>query len=229
LSQQGGELGRYGGYPERPDHGRYPQFADEIDRQKAEEERVNLRHGTEDWNISQAMRILCLMFGALDSYQINQSMRIEWPAFLIDYKGCWSSTLQQVMVIHAAMISCQIPLSAYRWVRERFLPVQIRLPHGLVVLGLLSTLAMNSNQRGLEHTVFVTGRHTSLEKMARDIVLVNPDSKVPIGLLPDFTHFRQAPKEILERTKLLYGDRIFEKGEEIAYSLIPLDGIRTVG
>ncbi|KAH7081916.1 hypothetical protein BKA63DRAFT_222958 [Paraphoma chrysanthemicola] len=231
LSLQGGELGSYGAQPDWPAWlTQRPRSHDGVDGRDVEAEVEELRNGTGDWLISQAVSILCLMFGSFDSHLLNERMRGEWPYFLHRYEGCWSSRLLQVMVIHAAMISCQIPLSAYHWLIERFVPVEIRLPSGLDVLGFDSKLAMNFRQPGSKHEVSIAGRQTSLTgiaEIARNIVLVDPESKVPIGLLPDFTYVGQGREEFLKRTKLLYGDRVLVIDGQIVHALTPLDSAST--
>jgi hypothetical protein len=64
------------------------------DRRDVERRLKKSRHGAGDWIISQVMRILCLMLGALNDHIINSLMHLEWLEFLPGYHGCWSSRLQ---------------------------------------------------------------------------------------------------------------------------------------
>jgi hypothetical protein len=130
MSQRGGELGKNGSYPDRPGHGEDWKVLKANSESSAVDRNERTQRNREQRNreqriIAQATRILSLMFGAVDESMINQSMRKEWPAFQRDIKNYWPEEIQKAMVFHAAMVSCQLPLSAYYWARERFVPVRI--------------------------------------------------------------------------------------------------------
>ena len=109
------------------------------------------------------------------------------------------------------------------WARERFVPVQINLPGGQVLLGLLAKLAYESSTGMIEKPLIIVGRHLPPGKIGCDMVLVDPKSKIPLGILPDFTFIGQDSNDRIQGLKLVYGGLILEsENSEMALAVEPL-------
>jgi hypothetical protein len=63
--------------------------------------------------------------------------KADWRAWARDLPKEWSIELQRTVLLCAAMLSCQVPLSSLEWASERFLPVLVRFT-SQIVLGLLA-------------------------------------------------------------------------------------------
>jgi hypothetical protein len=83
-----------------------------------------------------------------------------------------------------------------------------------------------TNELLTEHFMFSGGRHSKVVSLGKDLVLVHPRLGVPVGLLPDFLHFRRTDEEIVERMRTLYYDvAVGITPSGVARIHIPLDVI----
>ncbi|RYP42232.1 hypothetical protein DL767_000396 [Monosporascus sp. MG133] len=236
VSHKADELSKYGAYPESTWKIRYLRTllsrgagfdqacVMRIQEAIAEERQ---RRASEEWIIPQAMKILDLIFGAVDRYQENLVLRSDWHVFRNDSNAEWPADLRRAMIFLAAMINCKVPLSAYEWAQKHFMPVRVDLQEGGTILGLLARGLAGETSRGFPRSVFVAGRHVSRVTRGRDIVLVDPKSKVPIGLLPDFSHPVQPTDEFFRRMRMLYGQLVVttHDGQHSMFVHLPLSAV----
>ncbi|RYP53090.1 hypothetical protein DL768_001867 [Monosporascus sp. mg162] len=236
LSHKAGELSKYGAYPESA---REISLLKALLKDGANRDQANVmgiheaiaeegqRRASEEWIIPQAMKILDLMFGTVDKYQNNAVLRSEWHIFRNGSDAEWPADLRRAMIFLAAMVSCQVPLSAYEWAQKHFMPVRVDFRESGTLLGLLARGGSGETSRGLPGSVYVAGRHVSRVTRGRDIVLVDPKSKVPIGLLPDFAHPAQPAGEFVRRMHMLYGQLVIttNDGQNSMYMHVPLSAI----
>jgi hypothetical protein len=78
---------------------------------------------TDEWHIQQSMRILTMMFLAVDEIRTQSYTRDEWREFQFYMRGKWPPHIRDMIILLAAMIGCHVPLSAVLWTRARFEPV----------------------------------------------------------------------------------------------------------
>jgi hypothetical protein len=194
------------------------------EKQTAEEEEM-LK--IDNWVTTQCMRILSLWYRTMGITEDDAAAKREWNGFLFAYSDSWHTPVRETLVLMAAVISCQIPLSALEWVGSRFIPVLVRFKDRTEVLGLLAKHASAGIQVGedSEKEVLVAGRHTARFSRGTDLVLADVQSRLPVGILPDFIHHvRQPPREQWSRLKTLYGPLLvsqFSAPQQI-YRLVPL-------
>jgi hypothetical protein len=74
---------------------------------------------------STRLRILANMWGSVDPSAPGQTMKGEWRSFVKQMEGKWSRKMLKALLFLAAMLSCQLPLSAVDWAREVFVPVRV--------------------------------------------------------------------------------------------------------
>jgi hypothetical protein len=180
----------------------------------------------DEWLIPQSVRILDLMFNAIDTSQHHHPMSDDWNVYKMDMHGKWSARIQHMMLVLAAMASCRIPLSAVKWALENFIPVCVKFSE-LRVLGLLAKHARKEQIGGCQ-TMFCVGRHTSRSSRGQDLTLVDPISMMPVGIVPDFAFPEQKNEEFVERMSTLYGDFVVHtnNGDYSAFMHVPLHAIR---
>jgi hypothetical protein len=78
----------------------------------------------------------------------------------------------------------------------------------------------------IEKPLIIAGRHVPLGKFGCDMVLLDPKSKAPLGILPDFTSIGQDSNDRLQRLNLVYRDFITElENNKIAIAVSPLDSM----
>ncbi|RYP92625.1 hypothetical protein DL770_001267 [Monosporascus sp. CRB-9-2] len=236
MSHRADELSKYGASPELAVVIRFLQalLSAGVDRDQAyvmsiqaEIAKEHQRRASEEWIIPQAMKILDLIFGTVDRYQNNAILRSDWQTFRIHSDGEWPADLRRAMIFLAAMISCQVPLSAYEWAQKHFMPVRVDFQEGGALLGLLARGRAGETNRGFPRSVVVAGRGVSRVNRGRDIVLVDPKSKVSIGLLPDFSHPAQPTEEFVRWMRMLYGQLVIttHDGEHSMYVHVPLHAV----
>lgn len=188
-----------------------------------------------DWVLRQAMSMLDLMWSAVDEINVNRPLREDWRLCERQIELCevdWSTALQEMFLLLAAMLSCQIPLSAALWAKGRFVPVKVKF-RTFSVLGLLSVQAAagltsgpeaTSNTRGVP--MMSVGRHPEGKNLGRDLVLAHPLTKAPVGLLPDFLHPVRTDEEFVERVQALYDGLPMKVGPRGAIiPAVPLDAV----
>lgn len=223
-SHRGGELSRYGCWPEDAEREeRFLKTAIEIwqgpnpdSKYSPEEIAARLtaienelddkrRARLEDpWLQKQAMRILDLKWCAVDPMHVSRPHKQDWRSWSFDLPKQWSIALQQTMLLHAAMVSCQVPLSAAEWAGERFLPVLVNF-ETQTVLGLLAKHAYpDALISDSKVSMLCVGRHPAESPLGKDLVLVDVTTKMPVGLVPDFLDFIRTDEEFVGRVTELY-------------------------
>jgi hypothetical protein len=214
LSTVGNELSKYGGYPEDEielDSNRdtYTRFAEFPSLRRAlmsidlvEEEK---RRSSDDWQIQQSMKILSLLSSAVDERIYYSTLKGEWREFLSHMKGKWPVEIKTLLLLIAAMVGCRVPLSAINWTRYHFVTVAVSVPFMKdCVLGLVAKHACGNilNTEGGQ-LMLCLGRHQGRRHRWRDLSLAVRDSKMPVGLIPDFTYDGQTLEEQNERLNCL--------------------------
>ena len=245
ISERAGELTKYGTSPEQSFN--YDLQRELKDVKDNSEERVRYREfvkkrqdqehrwaSEEQYVTEQATKCLSLMFGSTPRSAKTQRAKDEWTMYVQSRDGDWPIQLRRMMLLMAAMVGCKVPLSAAWWVRQRFLPVLIRLDeHGEKYLGLLSkrhsTTLLSEKSKGSQPSfhVFVASRGYSDSNRGKDLVILHPVSKTPVGLVPDFSHDQMAKEEWRERMIQLYG-RLYASDCECRashFAFLPLDNL----
>ena len=223
-SHIGGELSLYGCSPEDvAQHDRFRQLAiasrerSNPSSEHTDEERIrrsnSLRTELETkkkqrlqfpWLHKQAMRMLDLKWLATDKVRVSKPHRGDWLVWSRSLSKSWSAELQHFVILLAAMVSCQIPLSAVLWADEHFTPVLITFKTR-TVLGLLAKHAVKDDKfpEG-KKPMLCAGRHPAEEPLGKDLVLADIWTKKPVGLVPDFLELIRTGEEFVERVSELY-------------------------
>jgi len=160
--------------------------------------------------LEHSRRILALMWGGLEGVSRNPSQEVDWKSFKGYMRGKWSKPLLRTILLLAAMVGCEIGLSAATWVRKRFVPVLVHYGNhekGLI-LGLLARHPYeNCNSILTPRQMYSVGRHVNSEHgkgFCQDLVLVDPERKMPVGILPNFLPHVRSNEMFVERVTLLY-------------------------
>jgi hypothetical protein len=189
---------------------------------------------TDEWIFQQAMKILSLMWCATDKKTVDEELRGDWKTVQYEIiKGDieWSTQLQSFLLLLAAMLSCQIPLSAFTWARHRFTPVcvEYRSTRVLAIVAnhALPSLELHATRK--RHMISV-GRHTTGRSFGMDLVLADPSTNMPVGLLPDFLYVNRTNEEIVDRMEELYHGIYFDlpTPQCIEFARAPLRKIRVL-
>jgi hypothetical protein len=245
-SHRGGELSRYGSWPmdvtsdesflrlaldfeknPRADSNDSPEetAARIADLEKQLDDKRQARADI-SWLRKQAIRILDLKWCAVDRVQISKPHQSDWMSWKRDLPEHWSLELQQIVLLYAAMVSCQVPLSAADWASEHFLPVLVKFKTQ-VVLGLLSKYAAIEKFKSDSRAGMIcVGRHPAEGPLGKDLVLADGATKMPVGLVPDFLALLRTDEEFVDRVTELYSTlnpTVTPRGAMFPY--IPLDAI----
>ncbi|VUC28929.1 unnamed protein product [Clonostachys rosea] len=84
--------------------------------------------GDDDAVLKQARMILDHMWCAHDPKVKNLAQKHDWEEYCDSMRTLWQEPLLQTMALLAAMIGCQIGLSAAPFVRKHFIPAVVRYP-----------------------------------------------------------------------------------------------------
>ncbi len=153
---------------------------------------------------------------------------------------------KEALLLMAAMIGCRVPLSAYEWTKARFYPVSITFARSKIVNGLLSHQHGNSLKapgrfkyvrKGIpawpgfrtfqafwtraNWSMIVERGYKNEGSKGRSLVLVDPWTKVPVGLVPDFNSVVEHDDAFVENIMELY--TITEKMSEKSVRAATLD------
>jgi len=165
------------------------------------------------------------MWCAVDDFVINRPIREEWEDFKLEMEGKWSNSILQTLLLLTAMISCQVPLLAITWARDRFVPVLVDY-RKFSVIGLLAKHACTS-ELAMGQYMLSAGRHPTGAFTGKDIVIADPSSMMPVGLLPDFFHNQRTDEEYVEKVSALYAGLVIKiTGEGMVRYHIPLDSVK---
>jgi hypothetical protein len=242
-SHRGGELTKYGSWPELgssdetylrilsdTDHPYYSdpvldsKRAAEIDRLQSQLVKIESDREKDEWLLPQATKILDHMWCAVDDVVVNRPLRKDWEYFKREMEGKWSDRMLQTLLLLAAMVSCQVPLSAIAWTWDRFVPVHVEY-HAISVLGLLAKHAC-TEELAVGQPMLSGGRHTNATCLGRDLVIVDPSSKMPVGLVPDFLCYQVTDEEYVKRISALYEGLVIDiTGKRVTCRHVPLDAV----
>jgi len=156
----------------------------------------------------QARRILSRIQHAGAWRSNNGAQETVWEDFKQRMQGLWSLPLLRTMLLLAGMVNCRIPLSAVAWVNKLFVPVHIRHSEDLLAVGLLAKHARQpKHQRQDPLPLLCVGQHlpfASRKAFGMDLFLVDPETKVPVGLVPDIGSDYLKDEEFVKAALPLY-------------------------
>jgi hypothetical protein len=184
--------------------------------------------------LMQSMRILDQYWTStteITRKQDNYDDRLKYSWYRMNER--WVQPLLKKMLLLAAMISCKIGVSAYEWTDKHFCPVIVKF-RGTDVLAPVSKHACKSVMES-PLKLWSVARHMTpcyatnfdmqrfnivneeMGAFGTDLLLVDPKTKTPVGVLPDFVTKFQTPEESRSRIRLLYGDLVQDLGTDISY------------
>ncbi|KAG6364686.1 hypothetical protein INS49_006290 [Diaporthe citri] len=193
LEQGEGTYVAYGGgwdYHEQPDW-IYEDFVEIHDGQAQEPSRLQApsNHGQSDPLLQYARKVLDHMWsGHANSNVSNVSQRSDWEHFRREMYPRWPEPLIRAIMLLAGLIGCGLGLSAAAWANRYFVPVYVGLGK-TVVVGLMARHARSPPSERKEPRQFLSvGRHhpSTEGTKAQDNLLVNPETGLAVGMLPDF-------------------------------------------
>ena len=124
--------------------------------------------------------------------------------FLQEMESRRSKPLLHTTKLLAAMVNCQIGLSAARWVHKYFVPALIHYDDDNKVLGLLAKHSCPSGNIAPKQMMSV-GRHLQSPSIGKDLVLVDPAvPSAPVGIIPDFIYGDDEEQDFEGRMQVLY-------------------------
>lgn len=197
TASQRGELSQFGSWPEKN--------LDEMPRRMLEAYRENCapedqsdyikgimaayerelakaeaRMLSDEWLLPQARRVLSNFWGSLDPSAHDPAMTGNWYSFRSEMKEAWPPKLLRTMVLLAAMVSCQFPMSSVNWTRDRFAVVGVNLSHSTV----LALLARHAVLEEVEKDVLIVFGRADLDRALVDAIITEPSNNVPVGSFP---------------------------------------------
>lgn len=238
LCHRGGELAKYGSWPQGGpkslrEKRSYLEMIEEEPLQGLEAYLAQLRvdiaqeeaQELDSDLLKEARRTLDIIWHTVDPYIGNTGMKNDGYHFkqrLLKYRH---PRLLEFIALLMAMVSCQVPLSAEIWARRHFIPVRVGYKK-FHVIGLLAKHAVGSNISSGQVMVSA-GRHSRGESLGKDLVIVDPVTKMPVGLLPDFLDVERTGEEFREKISALYnGFAIHVTPEVLIRKHIPLDAFK---
>jgi hypothetical protein len=180
----------------------------------------------EDYDLlEEARKALDIIWATFDPYIQDAAMQSDGYYFRQKLRSYCHPKLMKFLVLLTAMVSCQVPLSAAIWARNYFVPVRVNYKK-FHVIGLLTKHAV-ANDISSGQVRLSGSRHLSRESRGKDLALVDPIAKMPMGLLPDFLHLERTVEEYVERISVLYrGLAIQVTPQGSACHHLPLDNIQ---
>jgi hypothetical protein len=175
--------------------------------------------------LEQARMILDHMWSAHDSKIVNMAHKSDWTEFQRQMQTWWSGPLLQTMALLASMVSCQIGLSAAPWIRKHFVPSVVSFPgkQDTMILGLLAKHKRPEGRMAM-YDGFCVSRHPGGPATGKDLTIVDPKTRVPVGIVPDFLHWDRTDEEYERKLHILYGGRIMVAGPgQVGFPVLGLD------
>ena len=176
-AHSGGTLSQHGSSPFVPDvtlhcidkfswHKR--RTAIEYEAQLAREEAA---HSKDEWLISQAIICLNALWCATDSNFRILPMKSDREFAKRHIIELGLPDLRSCMLLFAALLSCQIPISAFEWVRQHFAAVIVKFE----MVGALGLLTFHAVERVMTagSPLCSVGRHAGESTTDKDLVLAN--------------------------------------------------------
>ena len=183
----------------------------------------------------QTRRILDHIWCSEDPIDISGGQKADWPVFRNEMRASWSTPLLRTMLLFAAMVTCRIPLSAAAWVNRLFVPVYVQYGESFMTLGLLAKHARQEEaDRRQPRRMYSIGQHLPHESGAtrgsqfgKDHFLVDPSTKVPVGILPDFLPDHRTDEQYAKTTSILYTGfcRVFKRNQ-VGIMIRPLHAVQ---
>ncbi|KAF7548040.1 hypothetical protein G7Z17_g7312 [Cylindrodendrum hubeiense] len=173
----------------------------------------------------QARKMLDHMWCAVSPNRNDAAQRADWEGIKREMRGGWPQPLLRTMLLLSAMIGCGIGLSAESWCNRKFVPCLVRYGNE-IILGLLAKHARLEDTTQCQG-LLVVARHTSRMDFCKELMLVDPETKRSVGLLPDFLPHRRdrsySDALFATRAKMLYGDLMVDpKPDSFKFMVIPL-------
>ncbi|KAF2271150.1 hypothetical protein CC78DRAFT_573527 [Lojkania enalia] len=148
-----------------------------------------------------------------------------------------SHRLLPILLLMTATICCGMPVSATAWLMRFFIPIHVQFgeishigllarhenlqghptPRTMLCVGQHLPVAPLLAGEGLHETFFpIPRRHDPKRNVCfgQELVLIDPEDRAPIGLLPDILHADMDEHELWTNIKILY-DEIAEDGIRI--------------
>jgi hypothetical protein len=141
----------------------------------------------------QTRKILDHMWCSEKRLEVNAGQKSDWRIFKKEMLAGRSMPLLRTMLLFGPMVICRIPLSAATRVNRLFVLAYIQYGESLTAFGLLAKHARQEEAiRHLPRSMFSVGQHLPStsgaplgSQFGKDHFLVDPSSKVPVGILPD--------------------------------------------
>ena len=161
--------------------------------------------------------ILYLMNKEYEMHQMSKAPRADWAYLKQQMQGLSSTPLLCTMLLLAGMVNCRIPLSAAAWVNKLFVPVFIRHHETFVSVGLLAKHARQpKHQRQEPLSLLCVGQHLpppDEKSFGNELFLVDPETKVPVGLAPDMSSEFHTDEELAKVALSLYSGCCTDLGD----------------
>jgi hypothetical protein len=135
---------------------------------------------SDEWLLPQARKVLSNFWGSLDPSVHDPEMTGNWYSFRREMKEAWPPKLLSTVVLLAAMVSCQFPLSSANWTRDRFAVVGVDLGHSMV----LALVAQHAVSEETEKDMLVVFGHADHDRKLVDAIITEPSKNVPVGSFP---------------------------------------------
>lgn len=118
----------------------------------------------------------------------NKAQKSDWEHFRREMHAAWPEPLIRALMLLAGLVGCGLGLSAAAWANRYFVPVYVGFGKN-VVIGLMARhMRSPPNERKELLHFWSVGRHlpSTPGTKGKDILLVNPETRLAVGLLPDF-------------------------------------------
>lgn len=128
----------------------------------------------------------------------NVSQKSDWEHFRRQMFPRWPEPLIRALMLLTGLIGCGLGLSAAAWANRYFVPVYVGVGK-TVVVGLMARHVRSPPTDRREPRQFLSvGRHhpSTPATKGKDILLVNPETGLAVGLLPDFLPTVSVPDEV---------------------------------
>lgn len=137
----------------------------------------------------------------------NMAQKSDWRIYKQEMYPQWPEPLIRALMLLTGLMGCGLGLSAAAWANRYFVPVYVHF-HSKTLIGLMARHTRSSpSDRGEIRQFWSVGRHhpSTPGTKGKDILLVDPETKLAVGLLPDFLPNMPVTDEVYaERMANLY-------------------------
>jgi hypothetical protein len=118
----------------------------------------------------------------------NEGQRSDWETFKREMRAAWPEPLIRALMLLAGLVGCGLGLSAAAWANRYFVPVYVATGKTVVVGLMARHVRSNPQERKEPRQFWSVGRHhpSTPGKKGKDILLVDPETLLAVGLLPNF-------------------------------------------